>query len=745
MSKNKKTEEQFNEEDVFLMMSKGVGGEILEERDRVNGFIDTGVLSLNFALSGKYIGGGVPIGACIEAYGSSSSGKTLFGCNVLRGCQTANGIAVFLDAEHTISKEFAVKASHIDPKKMIIVESDTLEKAFAKIHKVIRWVRQDAGIPLERPLIIVYDSIAVSPSEREFAETTIDMETATKASMKEVGAGSDKPGERAKIVSKELRNLPPVLAANNASIIFLNQIREKIGVMFGCFSSHSKVMLADGSWEKISKIVNNKLPVEVMSFDLNENKFSPKKVVGWHRNGFLGKDEKFLNIKFSRMIKNVTKGNMFVTKNHSLFVLKDGEIKEMPAGNIKVGDKLLATEPKYLDEDHLQIVYGSILGDGHVDKEIGHNASLRLGHGPKQAGYLKYKAEMFGDLAGKIHQEGVDRKIYCDTVIPEINKFSGYTKDYIIHKEISDNLNELGLAIWYLDDGTYGGYHEKWGSGKSTIYCKKWNNREVMLPILHKLGLSPTLTDVGFVFDAENTMILHQKICRFVPPCMCYKLHPRFWHLFDYSAQNPKLRWEKEEGEVLSISDWYSKDKKGKFDLTIADNGNYVVGGALVHNSNETTTSGRGIEFYCSQRIKMSGAKTIKDSLNNTIGININIRNTKNKVAPPFKEVRGLRLFFDKGIDPFGGLLEVLLQDGRIEQVKAGSYAVKEPWADGKEIKFKSAKERNDVPSNVLLECPGLVDATSKDQVQYYIDMFGDALNAVEHDIDKEEDFTDDE
>jgi protein RecA len=349
---------------------------------------------LNYILSGKFVGGGVPGGSVLEGFGNSSSGKTLFGTNLLRGCQTAGGIAVMLDAEQSLSKEFAIKASHVDSKKFLVVVADTLENAFNRIHKTIRQVREEVKIPIDRPLVIVYDSIAVSPSEREFAEVELDLETVSKAAMKEAGAGSDKPGERAKICSKELRKLPPVLAKNNVTIFFINQIRSKIGVMFG----------------------------------------------------------------------------------------------------------------------------------------------------------------------------------------------------------------------------------------------------------------DPTTTAGG----------------------------------------------------------------------------------------------GMALEFYSSMRIRLSSSKQIKDNLGNSIGINVNVKCIKNKCFRPFMEVRGVRLFFDKGINPFSGLLELMLQTGRIEAVKpAGTYKIKEPWAGGQEITFKSNKERNDIPAEVLLKCPAVVDATDASQVQYYIDMFGDALveadQIVEVDVEGDE------
>lgn len=207
-----------------------VGGEVLSEVEPVKQWVDTGNLALNFLCSGKFYGGGVPSGKIVEIFGASSSCKTLLAQNVLKGCQKANGLPIFLDAENTISKDFAEKVSHLDTKKVIVVRADTLQKAFGKIHEVVRKSVSHYG--LERPIVIVYDSIAVSPSEREFAETKVE-EGTSKKQRKEMGAGKEQPGERARICSSELRKLNPVLYANNTTVVFINQIRQKIGVMFG--------------------------------------------------------------------------------------------------------------------------------------------------------------------------------------------------------------------------------------------------------------------------------------------------------------------------------------------------------------------------------------------------------------------------------------------------------------------------------------------------------------------------------
>jgi recombination protein RecA len=368
-------------------MASSFGAELLDDVGEVPCWIDSGSLSLNYICSGNFMRG-IGGGRIIELYGDSASGKSLVAMNILKGTQKIGGVPILIDAEHAVSREFAVKASKIDPARMIVLEADTLEKGFARINNAIRKIRQEWKVPLDKPITIVYDSIAASPSEREFAETTIDLENSTKAALKEAGAGSDKPGERAKICSKELRKLPGVLKANNACVVFINQIREKIGIMYGS--------------------------------------------------------------------------------------------------------------------------------------------------------------------------------------------------------------NEA------------------------------------------------------------------------------------------------------------------------------------MAGG------------GRALEYYASTRLKLRSNKTPKDSKGVVLGVNISATCTKNRCFRPYAEAKNLYLFFEQGINPFGGLLELLIQSDRIKGSN-GNYTVCEPYADGKEIKFKASKERNDVPADVLLQCPKLVDAECEDQIRYYLNLSQEAIDIVENGIASEE------
>ena len=86
-------------------------------------------------------------------------------------------------------------------------------------------------------------------------------------------------------MSQALRKLTANLSRTNTIAIFINQLREKIGVMFGCFNYSTRVTLADGTQEKIGKIVNQRLPVEVLSYDPKLDRVVPMPITNWFDNG----------------------------------------------------------------------------------------------------------------------------------------------------------------------------------------------------------------------------------------------------------------------------------------------------------------------------------------------------------------------------------------------------------------------------------------------------------------------------
>ena len=220
------------EDDIFSSLASSIGGEILSNLDTAKYFVDTGNLAINYCCSGKFVGGGIPAGRLTEIYGPSASSKSLIGANILFGCQRMGGVPVILDTENAVNAEFIQRSSHCDVSKIVRHTPQTLEQSFRTIYNSISFVRKDPKYKekyKDKPIVIIYDSISVSPCEREFREINLP-ETYTKAQYKEIVGGNEQPGERAKICSREFRKLNTVLEESDATVVIMNQTREKISM-----------------------------------------------------------------------------------------------------------------------------------------------------------------------------------------------------------------------------------------------------------------------------------------------------------------------------------------------------------------------------------------------------------------------------------------------------------------------------------------------------------------------------------
>src|ERR1700678_2286792 len=233
--------------------------------------ISTGALSLDLALGI----GGLPRGRIVELFGPESSGKSTLAMHVVAEAQRNGGICAYIDAEHAMDPIYAA-AIGVNVDDLLISQPDTGEQALEIVDMLIRSGALD---------VVVIDSVAALTPR---AEIEGDM-------------GDTHVGLQARLMSQALRRLNGGLSKSNTVAIFINQLREKIGVMYGCFSYGARVVLADGSTEKIGKIVNQKMPVEVLSFDPKTGTVVPKRVVNWFNNG---RTEEFLQITVSKPIKN---------------------------------------------------------------------------------------------------------------------------------------------------------------------------------------------------------------------------------------------------------------------------------------------------------------------------------------------------------------------------------------------------------------------------------------------------------
>src|SRR4051794_31265632 len=221
--------------------------------------IPTGSIALDVALGI----GGLPRGRVVEIYGPESSGKTSLALHAVASAQAAGGIAAFIDAEHAMDPEYA-KRLGVDTDALLVSQPDTGEQALEIMDMLIRSNALD---------VIVIDSVAALVPRAEI----------------EGEMGDSHVGLQARLMSQALRKLTGAISHSGTTAIFINQLREKIGVMFGCFAYTTRVTLADGTTEKIGKIVSQKLPVEVLSYDPMTDQVVPRKVVNWFDNGVTDK------------------------------------------------------------------------------------------------------------------------------------------------------------------------------------------------------------------------------------------------------------------------------------------------------------------------------------------------------------------------------------------------------------------------------------------------------------------------
>jgi len=224
MAKSKKN----NDAEILAGILNETGGETLRDAGQVPYYVDTGNLAVNYACSGKFINGGFPGGRIIEAFGPEASGKSFLGYCFMHSVQKMNGIAILLDCERSSGAEFAERCGHVDPDSLVVYDPVSLEQVEKKITTVVNKIR--AAFP-DKPIGIVWDSIGVNPTDREWG--SIDLpENPTQQQISAAG-GNERPGERAKAANKVLRSLNPFLNNNNATLYVINQVRKKIGVIYG--------------------------------------------------------------------------------------------------------------------------------------------------------------------------------------------------------------------------------------------------------------------------------------------------------------------------------------------------------------------------------------------------------------------------------------------------------------------------------------------------------------------------------
>ena len=374
----------------------------------------------------------------------------------------------------------------------------------------------------------------------------------------------------------------------------------------GCFPYNTLVTLEDGSSIPIGQIVNQQMNVKVLSYNMQTNKIEPKRVIGWNKKN--SEEKEWLCItcdKASKKIdaKKVSSVELQLTKNHKVFVEDvNHNIVEKSADELVVGDKIY-NHITSLSSIQEQVILGGILGDSsfrhYNNKEYSNGIIMR--HSLKQKDYVKYKNKLLGELVihykeyevqNSYKKEKVEAWTYSNQAISKIYQLCTKDNHKYITKEWLEKLNWLGIAIWYMDDGSL-----NVGTKNPSIYFHtegySKEENETIINFFSHIGIKAYLrrykTYYFVAISTNDSNKIWENIKTFIPDSMQYKLPLEYQGYFENIIDDEELSYELNSCVITKIEQKCNPVKMNggckKFDLQIEDNSNYFADGILVHNS----------------------------------------------------------------------------------------------------------------------------------------------------------------
>jgi recombination protein RecA len=661
---------------------KGAVMRLGEETRQPIEVIPSGSIALDVALGI----GGFPRGRIVEIYGPESSGKTTVALHAVANAQKNGGIAAFIDAEHALDPEYAKKLG-VNTDALLVSQPDTGEQALEIADMLIRSGAID---------IVVVDSVAALVPRAEI----------------EGEMGDSHVGLQARLMSQALRKVAGALNTTKTTAIFINQLREKIGVMFGCMSYNTRVTLADGTQEKIGKIVNQRLNVEVLSYDPDSGQVVPRRIVNWFNNG---QAERFLQFTVAKSGGN-GRAQFAATENHLIRTIGGWR----PAGELITGDRLLVTDHKRLSGQQEQLILGALMGDGNLspNRRGRSGTRFRMGHGAAQADYLDWKVSLLGNI-GCSRTVNAKGALFADlTPLTELAELHDAVYFGDGRKHLSWDylkaLTPLALAVWYMDDGCFTvrskGLQERTrgGSGRVEICVEAMSagSRDRLVSYLRDTrGLNVRLTVRGarqtpvLQFSTAASAKFQELVAPYVHPSMEYKLLPRLRGQFSVAPEFASAELRLMPAKILDIHVKPPTRSMTKFDIEVEGSHNYFADGVMVHNSPETTTGGKALKFYASVRLDVRRIETLKDGTD-AVGNRTRVKVVKNKVSPPFKTAE-FDILYGVGISREGSLIDLGVEQAIVRKAGAWYTYDGEQLGQGKENARAFLRDNADVANEI--------------------------------------------
>lgn len=235
---------------------------ITDSSTNIKDWVSTGDFMLDLVVSNR-LDGGLPVGRLTEIAGGEGAGKTLLASYILANTQKKDGIAIYIDSEHAASMEVLERVG-VDLEKLIYIQASTIEEVFQSMETILAKIQGDNS---KRLVTIVWDSVAATSTNAEV----------------EGDYGDKTIGLAARLIGQGLRKFIPIVSKYNVCLVFINQLRTKIGVSFGDdqispggrpIPYHASVRLKLNHFQQI-KDTNKDLIGRVVKCEVKKNKVAP--------------------------------------------------------------------------------------------------------------------------------------------------------------------------------------------------------------------------------------------------------------------------------------------------------------------------------------------------------------------------------------------------------------------------------------------------------------------------------------
>jgi uracil-DNA glycosylase family 4 len=354
-----------------------------------------------------------------------------------------------------------------------------------------------------------------------------------------------------------------------------------------CLRYNATVQLADGSWERIGRLVRRRYEGSVLSVE-SDGTLAPRRVVGWHATPLAGRRVFQLTYRSARRA-GAGRVSIQLTGDHPVLT----ERGYVQVHDLHLDDRIAIGQG--LSDVAMDVVCGSLLGDSYLSSK---SSYLAFAHSAKQSAYAHFKASLLEELKPRVARLMVAAVVGGERAYPVVQvrtladrALGVLRRDFYGPRKrvpawVHERLNERMLAFWFMDDGHLRLRPDRRPLAEIAANGFSEEDREVLVDGLGRMGIAAKSAHGRIHFGVESTEALSEAIAPFAPPSMRYKVHPDIALRipFDHSRLTPGARRTLyDRAEKQDVTERYRTDTTF-YCIDVEGTNNFVTAGGVVHN-----------------------------------------------------------------------------------------------------------------------------------------------------------------